>query len=709
MSGNVKQFVDFTGNTNNDTGQNNSTSIQPIVDGEGVIGSVLSRPSESLRQRTEAIRNIMGDTLYLRDADRGWVITGPRPAITWPGSTTAAASGIPVISTSLWVLPLLTPGSAGNTPPVASAFGVLHLKRSSDSQNSISVTSRRRSYSAGDQINVTVASGASFSCVLDGENGLRRTIEIVATGTTTLGTVITALNGLTPPTPDNTQLVTAALENGALTSDFLLAPQAQQYVSGNFDGEAHEISPSVLAGFFTSNPSQALAEGDTLCVSYAMVSDTGSTGGRRQSILENSNTLLSSGQLFNSRSHPELLTNAIPICKVVNGDLVFPGGRTIRAGSTTVTLDGNDATGLRYGGGGTWADGTTNPATTVEDQLDKIITDLSAVTGTAKVGGNTIGSDLAAGPLANQVSNLATQWLKMSRDNTVTGAQTFTKNTTIGGNLTVGGLAFTFTAFTFTADNTTSRLTATGNPLQTGDGPIRPSNSGGALPTGLSAGTDYYWIAIDANIGQLALSRANALAGTPVVTFSTDGTGTQTMNPQGGTTRVTDTAITRNLTVDGNVTVTGTVFHATGYTYMAASGIEQVPDITKVARGPNGSLTFSASRSGSTGILYSLSLPVGLTVHKISFAYSRGGNQLAFSLSLNNLTTGLGGGFTTLINDTTSSGFQFVSSTDLAVDGNGAPTGGAGSFVVRADRTYFILAECVFTSGSAIVTGLTVN
>lgn len=421
MSGSVKQFVDFTGNTNNDTGENNAASIQPIANGEVVDATVSSRPGESLRQRTEAIRDVMADSLYLRDADRGWLVTGPHPTITWPGSTTGGDSGIPVLSNALWVLPMLTPGASGNTPPVASAFGVLHLKRSSDSANSISVTSRRRSYAAGDQINVTVTSGASFSCVLDVEVGLRRTIKIVATASTTLGAVITALNGLTPPAPDNTQLVTAALEGGASSGDFLLAPQARQYVTGNYDGEAHQIGVSTMSGFFSSNPTQALAEGDTLCVRYDMVTDPASTGGRRQSTLENANFNLPTSSLFNSRVHPELLPNAIPVCKVVASDLVFPGGRTIQRGAVNVSLAGNTGADFSYAGGPAWADTTANPATTVEGQLDKIITDLAGASGSAKIQGSAINAtDLAAGTVQAQLSSVLTGLLDLDRRNMAT-------------------------------------------------------------------------------------------------------------------------------------------------------------------------------------------------------------------------------------------------------------------------------------------------
>jgi hypothetical protein len=339
-SGPVNPFVDF-GSNPSDTNENNAASIQPVADGEGVNQTVLRRPTDNMRQRSEVIRGRLVDSLFLENADRVLLISGPGK-ITWPGSTTAGANGIPVISDVLWILPMLTPGfaQAQPVPPVASAFGVIHLKRATGPSNAIAVTSQRRSYAAGDQINITVTPGGVYSCTLDVEDtgALRRTIKIVATGATTLGTVIASLNGLTPPAPDNTQLVSAALEGGALAGDLILTSQARQFMSGNYDGEGHTITPANLASFFSTNPGQVLAEGDSLCVAYADLFDTASNGGRRQSIPENSNTAIPAGSFFNSRVHPELLFNALPVCKVVNGSLVFGTGVEIPAGETNASL-----------------------------------------------------------------------------------------------------------------------------------------------------------------------------------------------------------------------------------------------------------------------------------------------------------------------------------------------------------------------------------
>lgn len=84
-------------------------------------------------------------------------------------------------------------------------------------------------------------------------------------------------------------------------------------------------------------------------------------------------------------------------------------------------------------------------------------------------------------------------------------------------------------AVPFTADNATETFTAANHGLTTGL-KTQVSNSGGALPSGLSAATDYFVIAVTANTFRLATSLANALAGTNLL-IADDGTGTQTITP----------------------------------------------------------------------------------------------------------------------------------------------------------------------------------
>lgn len=95
--------------------------------------------------------------------------------------------------------------------------------------------------------------------------------------------------------------------------------------------------------------------------------------------------------------------------------------------------------------------------------------------------------------------------------------------------------ALVFADATFTTTHGTETVNLTAHGLQTGDGPFRLTNAGGALPAGYATGTDYYAIRTGADSLQLAASRALAFAGTAVA-ITGDGTGTHT---------ISDTATTR--------------------------------------------------------------------------------------------------------------------------------------------------------------------
>lgn len=82
---------------------------------------------------------------------------------------------------------------------------------------------------------------------------------------------------------------------------------------------------------------------------------------------------------------------------------------------------------------------------------------------------------------------------------------------------------------TCTATAATDLLTATGHNLQTGDS-VQFTNSGGGLPAGLTAGTTYYAVVVDANTFKVSDTLAHALAGTNIVDITTAGTGTQSFS-----------------------------------------------------------------------------------------------------------------------------------------------------------------------------------
>jgi hypothetical protein len=91
-------------------------------------------------------------------------------------------------------------------------------------------------------------------------------------------------------------------------------------------------------------------------------------------------------------------------------------------------------------------------------------------------------------------------------------------------------IAYTTKAdLTFTAANATEIFTSVAHGMVDGDGPYRVSNAGGALPAGLAVDTDYWIDAQTVDTFKLATTKALALAGTPDVAITTDGTGTQTL------------------------------------------------------------------------------------------------------------------------------------------------------------------------------------
>lgn len=78
---------------------------------------------------------------------------------------------------------------------------------------------------------------------------------------------------------------------------------------------------------------------------------------------------------------------------------------------------------VTYGGGINWVDGTTNPSTDLESQVDKILTDLADAgnDGSAKIRALAAG-DLTAGSIRDQLNELDVNWLKaVGRSNTLNG------------------------------------------------------------------------------------------------------------------------------------------------------------------------------------------------------------------------------------------------------------------------------------------------
>ena len=83
---------------------------------------------------------------------------------------------------------------------------------------------------------------------------------------------------------------------------------------------------------------------------------------------------------------------------------------------------------------------------------------------------------------------------------------------------------------TATFANATDLITSAGHGLSNGD-VVQFTNSGGALPTGISALTNYYIINATTDTFQVTATPASTTA----VNFTTDGTGTNSVNLKGKT------------------------------------------------------------------------------------------------------------------------------------------------------------------------------
>lgn len=174
----------------------------------------------------------------------------------------------------------------------------------------------------------------------------------------------------------------------------------------------------------------------------------------------------------------------------------------------------------------------------------------------------------------NYWQNKAYRWFQYLNSGALDGDITTT------GTLTVGGQLLPFTDFTFTADSTTDQLLHTAHGLLTGDGPVRVSNGGGGLPSGLVAATDYYVILVDANHLQLAPTRADAFAGFALDLLS-NGTGTQTLLHQAGTTRASNFTASKNAAITGALTagsaaIGGAAFTLASVVFTANSGTDEL-------------------------------------------------------------------------------------------------------------------------------------
>ena len=157
---------------------------------------------------------------------------------------------------------------------------------------------------------------------------------------------------------------------------------------------------------------------------------------------------------------------------------------------------------------------------------------------------------------------------------------------------------------TFTADNTTDVITYSKyiDPYSK----IQVSSSG-ALPTGLSAATDYWTIPVSDVSCKLATTYANAVAGT-AIDFTTDGTGTLTINTL--LPRYISGAGVQAFFVNTNATPLGaaTPNLSLGYTNSESTSSRATPTVLPIGKTacPNGQILYSGTGVGK----YNFAMPL---------------------------------------------------------------------------------------------------
>lgn len=365
-----------------DTGEDNTPSIHPIEDGEAATAAVLGRADENLRIRTELIRGVLEDELYLNDADRAILLTGGGN-ITWGGTVSLGGTGAFTLTGDLILKPFLAPtvstaakhtiGSVSNRQVVVSTIltqvGSVVPPRAYSGANKISV-----------QVNSVTTGTGAVTVEINGTRADQFVITYDADGTsgTTCQQLVDALNA----TIGFSNIGLTATLGGTTTGSNKAsgADSVVYLLSGAADAERHEITPSGLVSFFSQSANQ-MVEGDVLCIWYDQLVADGTYGGRRQSLAdapEHSNVVDSN--LFVLRNNPERLPLAIPVGAIVDNQLVLVSGDRIATNVAT------PLGGTTYGGSGPWADSTTIPAGTFEAAIDGVVSALGGSSGALKVG-----------------------------------------------------------------------------------------------------------------------------------------------------------------------------------------------------------------------------------------------------------------------------------------------------------------------------------
>ena len=184
------------------------------------------------------------------------------------------------------------------------------------------------------------------------------------------------------------------------------------------------------------------------------------------------------------------------------------------------------ASAVNYAGGGAWVNGTTNPATTVEGQLDKVITDLSNSASAGNSGADKVGitaivygsENLPAGGTRDAIYEL----LMIVGDHK-------TDTTNAHAASAIGGSSFSYGQATVAADDVQDQHTALLTLVESARKSVNVSNlctffelgevSANYTPKAIAQGPDYLTVCVANH--DTAAAPPRAFLGTPVVGSNT--------------------------------------------------------------------------------------------------------------------------------------------------------------------------------------------
>lgn len=341
----------------NDTGFDDEDAIQPVSDGEAANQTIYRRPTENLRVRTEVLRELVREHIVLADYNRGGIAIWGGGDITFNGAYAGGSEGVISFAETIYLAPFATAGGGASAPYIVSTKASLTIGTASTNQMTFESVKKQWEGSTFPEADANAISveivhtgAASITVTVTGATGEENNIKAeIDFGTHTCQELKDALDAVS----DVTDLITTTIVDSAGAT----APKwdetdwaddySERFLKGGSAGAAHELPASIFATFFATDDNK-LRKGDTLAVAYDKNIDKTSTGGRFQSTAANANTVLTAGQLFNTRREPERIANSIPICKCIDDDyILFVNGAQIKNGvPATLSVDSDTEEGI---------------------------------------------------------------------------------------------------------------------------------------------------------------------------------------------------------------------------------------------------------------------------------------------------------------------------------------------------------------------------